>query len=78
MDRPASMSTCVASGGHGGAGQAAQGLALACAAPLLLDLLLQLHEAVEQRLGARRAAGHVDVHRDDLVDALQHAVAELQ
>src|SRR3954452_25229662 len=25
-----------------------------------LDLVLQLHDAVEQRLGGRRAAGHID------------------
>ena len=34
------------------------------------DLLLQLEDALEQRLGAWRAPGHVDVDRDDRVDAL--------
>src|SRR6516165_5022687 len=33
------------------------------------DLPLQLHDAVEQRLGSRRAAGNVDVHRYDPVAA---------
>ncbi len=32
-------------------------------------------QGVHERLGARRAAGHVDVDRDDLVDALHHVVA---
>jgi hypothetical protein len=32
--------------------------------------LLQEHDALEQRLGPRRAAGTYDVDRDDLVDAL--------
>src|SRR5438034_7570113 len=38
------------------------------------DLLLQLHDAVEQRLGPGWAAGDVDVHRHDLVDALGHRI----
>ena len=38
------------------------------------DLLLQLEDAVQQRLRPRRAARHVDVDRDDLVDALRDAV----
>jgi len=33
---------------------------------------------VEQRLGARRAAGDVDVHRDETVDALEDVVALLE
>src|SRR6266516_1806424 len=33
------------------------------------DALLQLDDAVQERLGPGRAAGDVDVHRDDLVDA---------
>src|SRR5664279_138276 len=37
----------------------------------LLDLLLELHQAVEEGLGTRRAAGDVDVHGDDPVDALR-------
>src|SRR5664280_2566258 len=41
----------------------------------LLDLLLELHEAVEKGLGPWRAAGHVDVHRNDPVDALRDRVA---
>ena len=39
-----------------------------------LDLLVQADDALHQRLGSRRAAGHVDVDRDDLVDALEHRV----
>ena len=38
------------------------------------DLALQLDDAVEQRLGRRRAAGHVDVHRHDAVAAAHHRV----
>src|SRR4029453_13311348 len=34
------------------------------------DPLLELHDPVEQRLRPGRAAGHVHVDRDDLVDAL--------
>ena len=30
-----------------------------------------------QRLGPRRAAGNIDVHRDELVDALEHGVAAI-
>src|SRR3954452_248186 len=42
---------------------------------LVLDALLQQHDALEQRLGPGRAAGHVDVDRDDLVHALGHRIA---
>ena len=45
---------------------------------LLVDFLLQHHEGVDQRLGPRRAAGDVDVHRDVTVDALEHVVALLE
>src|SRR3954449_3263377 len=41
---------------------------------LAADQLLQLVEAVEQGLGAGRAARHVDVHRHELVSALDHGV----
>src|SRR5678815_5331346 len=34
----------------------------------LANLVLQPHQAVEQRLRPRRTAGHVDVDRHDLVD----------
>ena len=40
---------------------------------MLVDLLLQLHDAVDERLGPRRAAGHEDVDRHDLVHALDDA-----
>src|SRR3954470_24950637 len=39
-----------------------------------LDLLLEPDDALDERFRARRAAGHVDVDRDDLVDALQDRV----
>ena len=42
---------------------------------LVLDPLLQEHDAFEQRLRPRRAARHVDVDGDDLVDALGDRVA---
>ena len=42
-------------------------------ARLLGDLPLQLHDAVDERLGPRRTAGHEDVDRHDLVDALDDA-----
>src|SRR3954470_16231201 len=35
----------------------------------VLDLLLQLVDPVDERLGARRTAGHVDVHGQELVHA---------
>ena len=38
------------------------------------DLVLQLHDPVDHRLRPRRAAGDVDVDRDDLVDAQQRGV----
>src|SRR3989304_6220727 len=41
---------------------------------LLHDLLLEGHEGVHERLRPRRAAGHVDVHGNDLVHALEDAV----
>src|SRR3954454_13269696 len=41
---------------------------------LTADQLLQLVEAMEQRLGAGRAARHVNVHRHELVGALDHGV----
>src|SRR5437870_5326226 len=42
---------------------------------LVADALLQQHDALEQRLGPRWAAGHVHVDRDQLVDALGDRVA---
>ena len=38
------------------------------------DLLLQLHDAVDQRLGTRRAAGNEHVDRHDLIRALHDGV----
>src|SRR5512138_341142 len=35
---------------------------------------LQLHDRVDDGLGPRRAAGHVHVHGDDLVDARDRGV----
>src|SRR5688572_27834296 len=42
---------------------------------LVADHLLQLDDPLEQRLGARGAARHVHVDRDDLVDALRDGIA---
>ena len=42
---------------------------------LFLDDLLEQHEAGEQGFGSGRAAGHVDVDGDDVVDAWQGGVA---
>ena len=42
---------------------------------LVLDALLEEDDRLEQRLRSGRAAGHVDVDRDDLVDALGDRVA---
>ncbi len=41
---------------------------------LVLDLLLELHDPVQQCLGSRRASGHVDVDGQVLVDALGDGV----
>src|SRR6187402_3777407 len=38
------------------------------------DLLVEADDALDQRLGPRRAARHVDVDREDLVDALEDRV----
>src|SRR3990172_1696953 len=40
----------------------------------LADLLLELQEALKERFRSRRAAGDVDVHRDDLVDTFKDGV----
>src|SRR3954470_17747778 len=40
--------------------------------------LLELEQAVDQPLRRRRAAGDVDVHRDDLVDALHHVIGAIE
>src|SRR5215471_20264603 len=40
----------------------------------LIDLALQLDDAVDERLGARRATGHEHVDRHDLIDALHERV----
>src|SRR5690606_22687491 len=39
------------------------------------DLPLQLHDAVEERFGRRRTAGHIDVDRHDAVAAAHHRIA---
>src|SRR4029077_19302476 len=41
---------------------------------LAIDFLLQLQNAVEQRLGGRRAARHVDVHRHDAIATAHHRI----
>src|ERR1700687_1573560 len=48
-----------------------ESLRLAVAGQLAgLDLLLELHDSENEVLGSGRASRHVDVHRHDLVDAL--------
>ena len=42
-----------------------------------LDLVLNAHQPFEQRLGPRRAAGDVDIHRHHQIDALDDVVAVL-
>src|SRR3972149_284347 len=44
---------------------------------LLLDDLLELEDAVDERLGPGGAAGDVDVDRDEQVHPLDHAVGVL-
>src|SRR3712207_8996524 len=41
------------------------------------DLLLELHDPMDQRIRPRRAAGQVDVDRQEVVDARDRAVAAL-
>src|SRR5512140_2580787 len=43
-----------------------------------LDLLFQLQDSVDQPFGSRRTAGHPDVDRDDLVDALHDVVGAIE
>src|SRR5271155_5579200 len=71
-----SVATAAASssaGAGGGAGAGVAGVGAVCSAtqncPGAPDLLLQLHDAVDQGLGGRRTAGHVDVHRHHPVTA---------
>ena len=40
----------------------------------LADFVLQTHQPIQQRLGPGRAPRHVHIDRNDLIDALQHAV----
>src|SRR5215468_7043126 len=42
---------------------------------LVADPVLKQHDALQQRLRPRRAAGHVDVDGDDLIHALGDGVA---
>ena len=42
--------------------------------PVALNLLLQLQQAVEERLGRGRAAGHVNVDGHDPIAAAHHGV----
>jgi hypothetical protein len=44
---------------------------------LALDLLLQLHQPFDQGLGPRRAAGNIDIHRNQAVDPLQDRIAAI-
>src|SRR5438105_9608299 len=49
-------------------------LVRSCAHPLPIDLALQLHDAVDERLGSRWATWHEDVDRHDLVAALHDGI----
>src|SRR5713226_1111388 len=60
--------------GHGGTGQAARRLPLAPQHMVFLDLLLKLHDAVEQGLGPGRTAGNVYIHGHHLIHALEDVV----
>src|SRR3989304_6608104 len=44
---------------------------------LLLDDLLELDDAVDERLGPGGAAGYVDIDRDEQVHPLDHAVGRV-
>ena len=44
---------------------------------LMADLVLKLQDALQERLGARRTARHVDVYRDDPVHTLEDVIAVL-
>src|SRR6478752_3020319 len=39
-----------------------------------IDFVLQFEQCVKQVFRARRTAGYIDVHGDDLIDTLQHGV----
>jgi hypothetical protein len=43
-----------------------------------LDLLLKLDDGIENGLGSRRAAGNVDINRDDLVNTLHHVIRAIE
>ena len=45
---------------------------------VVLDLLLQFDDGVENGFRRRRAAGNVDVDRNDLVDALHHVICAIE
>src|SRR5262252_3099585 len=45
---------------------------------LALDLFLDLEQPLQKSLGPRRATGHVDVDRNDLVDAFANRVGVLK
>ena len=62
-------------------GQSAEQAAGALRLPgdlVALDLVLEPHQAFQQRLRTRRATGHVNVDRHHQVDALDHVVAVLE
>ena len=41
------------------------------------DLLLYLYNAIDQRFWTRRTSSHVNIHRQNLVDPLQHAIGTI-
>src|SRR5207247_5517186 len=59
---------CLCGGRGGGSGDAP------AEERFFLDLVLQFEEALDQRLGPRRAARDVDINGNDLVDALEDRV----
>jgi len=45
-----------------------------CRPFLTTDLFLKLHQSQEEGLRPGRAAGHIDIHRQDLINTLDHTV----
>src|SRR3954463_16762190 len=77
VNRARIASRCSSTSGAGASTTSADdnGITLPALGGILVeDALLQQDDAFEQRLGARRAAGDVDVDGDELVDALGHRV----
>src|SRR5262245_30134422 len=71
--RAAMMASSVIGNSHAG-----RGLTWQDRVPIAGDPVLQHHDRVDDHLRPRRTAGHVDVHRDDLVHALDHRVVAVE